>query len=67
MGMGSCFYPLTHGNEGHWALGNQRILNNWSFDNGFSPNITILIIPDVHANGGIDNDPVSNDYGIIIE
>ena len=23
VGMGTCFYPMTLGNEGHWVLGNQ--------------------------------------------
>ena len=25
MGIGSCFYPMTHRNEGHWVLGNVHV------------------------------------------
>ncbi len=38
-----CFYPMTHGNEGHWVLGNCAIPNtpfhhwiwHWSWDKSF--------------------------------
>ncbi len=40
-GMDSCFYPMTHGNEGHWVLRNHAFPNthflhwlwHWSCDN----------------------------------
>ena len=45
MGIGSCFYPMTHSNEGHWVLGNHAIPNtpflhwfwHWSKDKNSEP------------------------------